>query len=223
VENDGKSAQLTPLPHDPQYGETATLPFCYNSQINNLHYASNFFNFLTDCWGKDPDFKEKVLALQEMIASSLFGVATDYQRAFLLYGVASSGKTTLLNIVRQLFSPSSIAVIPPERWSDRFSPRFLANKRVNICGELSDKQKIDGKSFKEIVDGTEIVAEIKGGDMFNLKPIASQWFGSNHLPKTNDVSEGFNRRFLILSFNHVISDFQKVIKIDNYTVKAPEK
>jgi len=218
VETNGVNASLVILPHSPEYGETSTLPFCYSEEQNDLHYCSNFYNFLEDCWGRDPDFTDKVLALQEMLAAALFGVATDYQRAFLLYGVASSGKTTLLNIIKQLFSEKSISVIPPEKWGERFTTRFLAGKRINICGELSDKQRIDGKSFKEIVDGTEVTAEIKGGDVFNLKPTASHWFGSNHLPKTSDVSEGFNRRFLILSFNRVISDFQKVINMDKYII-----
>ncbi|MFB2553951.1 hypothetical protein, partial [Ensifer soli] len=52
-----------------------------------------FIPFLSASWGDDPDYREKLLVLQEMIGVSLMGKVTDYQQAFLLYGQAGSGKS----------------------------------------------------------------------------------------------------------------------------------
>jgi phage/plasmid-associated DNA primase len=46
--------------------------------------------------------------------------------------------------------------------------------------------------------------QFKGQDIFKFRPVCTHWFASNHTPKTDDTSEGFNRRWLILTFNTVV-------------------
>jgi phage/plasmid-associated DNA primase len=41
-------------------------------------------------------------------------------------------------------------------------------------------------------------------------PKATHWFASNYLPRSRDASEGFNRRWVILSFNRIVPDSEKI-------------
>ncbi|MDP2214097.1 phage/plasmid primase, P4 family [Phenylobacterium sp.] len=186
------------LNHDRRFGATYVLPYRY---VPNEGAPSIFLSFLDQCWGEDEDYLDKVQALREMIAATLFGRATNYHRAFCLYGVAGSGKTTLMNIVLGLLPSSSTCSIPPQDWGDRFLPTQMAGRLVNVCGELSETQMIPGNQFKQIVEGAEMAGQNKGQPIFQFRPLCAQWFASNHLPRSRDTSAGFNRRWLILHFS----------------------
>ena len=62
-----------------------------------------FDKFLHDSWGHNDDYQQRRDALQEALYVSFMGRATKYQRAFLLYGLAQSGKSVLLEIIGSLF------------------------------------------------------------------------------------------------------------------------
>jgi hypothetical protein len=100
---------------------------------------------------------------------------------------------------------------------------MLHRKLLNICGELSENRHIDGQSFKDIVDGTERTGEVKRRQPFRFKPKAAHWFASNHLPKTRDTSEGFTRRWLILSFNRPVKEGHKLIRDLGQKIVAAEQ
>lgn len=193
--------QLTLHKHHPNFGQTHTLPCAYEPENTKMPL---FWKFLQDTWGCDDDYQAKVDALQEMIAVTLFGMSRLYQRAFLLYGVPKSGKTQLLNLISYLVPTEGKCSVGPEDWHDRFRPAQMANKILNVVGELSERKAIDGQKFKDIIDGTEQMSEFKGRDHFTFVPRCAHWFASNHLPKTRDTSDGFNRRWLILTFNHPV-------------------
>lgn len=208
-------------PHSPGRAMTYTLPYEYHAE--NAGKMPMFEAFLADCWGKDADFQAKKDALQEAMAATLFGVATRYQRAFLLYGVPSSGKTQLLNIISSLVPQNAKTSVSPTDWNVQFKPAMLNRKLLNVCGELSESQYINGQTFKDIIDGTERTGEVKRQQPFQFRPRAAHWFASNHLPKSRDTSDGFTRRWLILTFNHPITDSTKLVRDLGQTIVKNEQ
>ena len=56
-------------------------------------------------------------------------------------------------------------------------------------------------------------AQHKGRDRFSFKPRCAHWFASNHIPKTRDTSSGFNRRWLILTFNRPVPLEKRILNI----------
>jgi P4 family phage/plasmid primase-like protien len=203
--------QLELLDHSLDFGMTYTLPFRYMPGM-----AGNsplFFSFLDDCWGHNEDFKKKCDALQEALCVTLFGMGPRYQRVILLKGVAKSGKSQLLKIAQSLVPDAARSFVPPNDWHDKFLPTEMHGKIINICGELSERKKIDGQKFKDIVDGAEMSGQKKGMQIFKFRPICTHWFASNHTPKTEDTSDGFNRRWLILEFTKPVSAAKRQIDI----------
>jgi putative DNA primase/helicase len=195
--------------HAPKFGATFTLPFEYRPELASR--ATRFFEFLADCWGREADFADRVKALQEFFAASLFGIAPNYQRAFLMFGRAGTGKTQVLRILRSLLPPDAIADLGPQYWGQQFALTQIIGKVVNICAELPESGVIAGNVFKQVVEGSECPTEYKGRDIFVFKPRCAHWFASNFFPTSRDSSGGFARRWMILDFNYVVPE-DKIVR-----------
>lgn len=195
--------------HNSNYGFTYTLPYRYIDGISRE--ATRWAAFLDRVWGHEPDWESRVLALQEAICATMFGMGPRYQKAFLCYGAAATGKTQLLTIIQNLLPDDARSSAPPESWGDKFMPTTMYGKVLNSCGELSEKKVIDGQRFKSIIDGEEMPGQYKNGQIFQFKPICTHWFASNHLPKTDDASLGFVRRWIIFMFNSPMRDDEKIL------------
>src|SRR5690606_30888593 len=153
-----------------------------------------FNQFLQDSWSADPDFQDKINALQEAFGATLMSAAPRFQRAICLYGVAGSGKSQVTAILRGILPEGTTSSIPPQDWGDRFLPAEMFGKVVNFAGELSEDKYIPGDKFKSVVVGEAIHGQFKNCQPFEFKPVCAQWFSSNHLPRTRDTSKGFSRR-----------------------------
>lgn len=190
------------IDHKPGYGFTYTLPYRYIA--DDAHRCDQFFQFLENSWGKDEDYSDKVKALQEAICATVFGWAARYQRVFCLYGVPRSGKSQLLEIIEGLVPSSSVSSISMDKWHDSPSLVALDGKLVNIVGELSVNANIRSDVFNKVVVGEPISLRQVYGKTYMTRLTAGHWIGSNHPPRSNDHSAGFNRRWLYLTFNHQV-------------------
>ena len=190
------------IDHKPEYGFTYTLPYRYLP--DDSHRCEQFMEFLRGCWGRDADFEEKKLALQEAICATVFGWAPRYQKVFCLYGVARSGKSQLLEIIEGLVPSNSVSSVSFDKWSDGPSLVALDGKLVNIVGELAVKANIRSDIFNKVVVGEPISLRQLYGQTFLTRLKAAHWIGSNHPPSTDDPSEGFNRRWQYFKFDHPV-------------------
>lgn len=208
-------------PHGKQWGCTYTMPFCYDAKAGaDVTEKGMFADFLKTIWGQDEDFEQKVKLLRQVMGATMFGLGPSFQRAVLLFGIGQSGKTQLLRIVEGLLPDTAVSYISPYDFADKFKPAELAHSLMNVCGELSASGYIPSEQFKQVVDGTIMQGQLKGQQVFNFKPRAMHWFASNHLPHSKDTTEGFNRRWAILTFNHMVPKEKKVRDIGDKIISA---
>lgn len=200
------------VPHAPDYGMVYTLPYRYMPEQQG--HMPMFDQFLNDCWSKDADYGDKLLALQEAVGVSLMGKAPQYQMAFLLYGQPGAGKSVLQSIMKGLLPAGSSSSIPPTDWADKFLPAEMFGKIVNFAGELPERRPIPGDVFKMVISGEQLTVQFKNQHPFVFEPKAAHWFNSNHMPKTHDSSDGFNRRWLVFEFNTRVDPSKRVIDLD---------
>ena len=199
---DGMAAPLNFTTHQREFGATYVLPYRY---IPEKAGDMPLFNkFLTDSWGHHQDFEDMKRALQEALYVSFMGRATKYQRAFLLFGLARTGKSVLLEIIGSLFPDDAKASISFDKMSENRLLVSLNRKNINIVGELSERKRIEGDVFKSVVDGSPTSVYQLYRESFMMKPTCAHWAASNHLPKTMDTSEGFTRRWLFFHFDHQV-------------------
>jgi P4 family phage/plasmid primase-like protien len=203
------TTELNLVEHQPEHGMTYELPFAYRPDIAGK--CPKFLNYLHQSWGHHPDYVEKVQALKEMMAVTLFGKASDFQRCFLLYGPGRTGKSVLLDIIKNLVPEEAQCAVSPDLWGKDFSIVAFSGKLLNIAGELHERHNIDGANFKQVIDGSGIQVRGLYQSAFTLESRVAHWFASNFLPKTKDSSSGFNRRWLVLSFDKIIPENEIVV------------
>lgn len=205
------TSELKLLPHDPDYGMTYTLPYRY--MPDEAGKFPSFASFLFRSWGPDPDYQQKLDCLQEALCVTMFGLGADYQKAIILHGPGKTGKTQLLRIVESIVPAEAKSSVAPHAWADKFMPAMMLGKILNVCGELSSKTRIDGQKFKDVIDGSDMAAQFKNQPIFHFKPLVTHWFASNHIPKSEDTSVGFIRRWLFLTFHYPVKAEETQINI----------
>lgn len=196
------------VPHDMSHGMTYILPFEYRPEKSGQFPM--FQQFLNDVWGKHDDCAEKIRMLQEALAVTLLGMAPEYQKAFLLYGLGDNGKSVILDMIQAFMPPGTTCSIGPAQFNEKFKQAMFTGSLLNFAGELPDSKRIDGEAFKKVISGDSMTVEKKNKDPYDMRPTAAHWFASNHLPKTTDASYGFNRRWIIFDFTEVIPDDKKI-------------
>lgn len=175
--------------------------FAYPFEYAGSRPPVMFLKFLHALFRDDTDREEKILCLQEHLGACLVGQATRYQRAIVNIGDGGSGKSSLANICKQAFPPGSVEAIAPQDWSQEYRRAMLAGKLLNIVAELPEADIIESEAFKAIVTGDPIVGRHIREAPFTFSPRAGHLFGTNSLPGTNDQSEGFWRRLIVLRFS----------------------
>lgn len=201
-----RESSVSPLsfvPHSGEYGSTYVLPYRYLPELAGK--MPLFDKFLHDSWGHNDDYQQRRDALQEALYVSFMGRATKYQRAFLLYGLAQSGKSVLLEIIGSLFPDEAKASVSFDKMSENRMVVSLHRKNLNIVGELSERKYIEGDVFKSVIDGSPRSVYQLYKESFMMRPTAAHWAASNHLPKTADTSEGFTRRWLFFHFDQQVA------------------
>lgn len=205
------------IDHQPDFGQTYVLPFRYLPEMAGKMPLFN--EFMHTSWGHDDDYDQKMMGIQEAIGATLFSVTTRYQRAICLFGQAGSGKSTMSKIVRSMLPAESMSAVPPQDWNDRFLPAEMFGKLLNFAGELSETRTIPGEIFKQVVEGESLTGQFKQQQPFQFKPLCAQWFLSNHLPKTSDSSDGFNRRWLFLEWSRPVPMAKRIPDYDRLIVE----
>lgn len=180
--------------HDKEYGLTYEMPYRWTPEVGP---PVRFLKYLNAAFEGDP---EVVQFLREAIAVSLFGLGTTFHRCFLLYGVPDSGKSVFIDILSSMFPGVCRVALPPAKWNENFMTCKLDGPLINVCGELSEKTKIDGEMFKKVVVGEELTGRHLFAEGYQFKPVCSHWFASNHMPLTEDTSAGFTKRWIVAAF-----------------------
>lgn len=150
----------------------------------------------------DPDKDDKIALLHEFIGAALLGVAPRLSRCMICLGEGSNGKSTIQAIIRALFPPELVCTSNPQTWHKEYDRAELSGKRINITGELPEREMLESEAFKTIVEGGTISARVIRQSPFQFNPEAAHLFSANSMLKTNDYSHGFFRRFIMLPFNN---------------------
>lgn len=181
--NPEKEIPITKIPV--KYDPDATCP-----------YIKNFFHDLVA--------KEDVKILQEMFGYCLW---KDYPiaKAFMLVGNGANGKSTLLNLLERLIGKRNIATPSlQELVNNKFSKVRLYGKLANIHADLSNKKLEQTGSFKMLTGDDIIEGEQKWvQETLDFYNHAKLIYSANELPKTDDRTDAFFRRWIIIDFpNH---------------------
>ncbi|MCH7726584.1 MAG: hypothetical protein IH991_08915, partial [Planctomycetes bacterium] len=127
---------------------------------------------------------------------------TSFQKAILLLGAGGNGKSVYLTLlVSYLGKENTSALSLHKLESDRFAASRLVGKLANICPDLPSQHLAGTSTFKLITGGDPLPAEYKFRDSFDFTPFARLMFSANTAPCSQDSSEGFFERWVVVPFD----------------------
>lgn len=193
--------------HTPSYLSTVQLNLEYNPQVDCPQFKK-FLNEVLDC---------KLIPLVQEIVGYLLTTNTASQKAFVFWGPARTGKSTLLWVVEYLLlGKKNVSNIPWQEIGDKFKTAELLGKLANVFSDLPSKSIDDTGIFKVVTGEDYLMAEKKNKNPFKFKPFARLVFSCNELPRNYvDRTEGFYRRLIIVPFSRQI-DKSKIDKSLKY-------
>ena len=194
----------------PEYVITNKIPWDYKPDAYN-ELADSTLNKLA-CGDAT------IRALLEECIGYCFYRANTFNKAFILTGDKSNGKSTFLKVLTVLLGEHNVASLDLKNLGDRFSKASLFGKLANIGDDISDEFVPDASLFKKITDGGRIQVEKKGQDPFEFNPYVKLIFSANDIPRIRDKTGAVLRRLVIIPFNARFSesdaDYNPNIKSD---------
>lgn len=200
---DLKSGALAP--HDPKN---------YFTKITAVEYSENadcprWTAFLDDIFGGDKDL---IRYVQKAVGYSLTG-ATSEQCAFFLYGTGRNGKSTFIDIIRDIFGDYA-ANIQPETIMARSNQSTAINSdiarlkgaRLVTSVEPNEGVRINEGLLKQLTGDDTVTARKLYGDEFEFKPEFKLWMATNHKPVIRGTDTGIWRRIHMIPFTCVIPE-----------------
>lgn len=162
--------------------------------------AARFSQFLEEVFEGEEDAEAKAKLILEMIGYSLVCHAR-YEKFILLVGPGANGKSVIMDVVRQIVGPKYAAAVQPSQFGRAFQRAHLHLKLVNLVTEVAEGEVLADADLKAIVSGELTTVEEKNKPPFDMRPYATCWFGTNHMPHTRDFSDALFRRALLVRFN----------------------
>lgn len=179
---------------------TYELPYCYDPQATSCPLFTAYLNKV------QPDPSAQAV-LAEFVGNTL-APELNLQKALVLNGPGSNGKSVFCSIVRALLGrdmTTNISMTALTR--EKFTLAGLDGKLLNVCDE--GPAKMDSEIFKTIVAGEPIKVERKHQDPYIMEHYARIMFNCNQLPQDIEQSEGFFRRFLLIPFSVKIEESER--------------
>lgn len=143
---------------------------------------------------------------------------SDYpiQVMFCFYGSGRNGKSCLLRMIDKFIAQSNVCTTELDLIAGNTKSRFelfkLYKKLVCIMGETNFSSLDNTSILKKLTGADKIGFEKKRSDPFDDYSYAKLIIASNSLPSSNDTSEGFYRRWLIIPFTNEFPEGKDILE-----------
>lgn len=183
-----------------------------NANFNPNAYCSEVDEFFATatCKGKKADAAEIETLLYEAIGYSMLKTNA-LAKAFILLGIGRNGKSTYLDIIKQLLGRGNYTAISFNDLKGNFRASSLKGKLASLAGDISAKPIEETDMFKSIISAEEVMLEQKYKDAYEAILFSTMFFSCNKLPRTSDTSPGFYRRFVPIPFD---ANLDKITNVD---------
>lgn len=186
---------LDMVPHNPEHRLQTRLNMPWEAEAE----CPRFLGFLDQVFEPDADKAEKIRFVQQWMGY-LITPDVSQQKMVWLVGEGSNGKSVLLDVIRGLIGEQNISAVALSDLSNKFSRAHTAGKTLNICSDLPVKAIADGY-IKAMVAGEAIEARGFDQDARTFKTTVRFMASMNTMPQTKDLTDGYFRRIVVLTFN----------------------
>ena len=189
------------VPHSPDHRATVRHPIIYDPTR-----GCEIFERALDAWFADSDAasgdeKYKKIIV-EMYALCMLR-RNIIQKGYVHYGKGSNGKSTCLDVLRNMLGMSNTSSVEMQSFEDsRFIGDTIYNKSANIASDGGTQPLVRTGLIKAVLGGDSVTCEAKYKKPFVFKPYATLIFTFNELPPVLDSSDGFARKIQLVPWNN---------------------
>lgn len=166
--------------------------------------------FLLEVMGNNHELVE---FLQRAVGYSLTG-DTREQCLFFCYGQGANGKSTFLEILRELFGDYSqqadfTTFLSRKGDGPRNDLARMRGARLITAVEAPGDRGFDEMVLKQLTGGDTVVARRLYEEFFEFKPQHKLWLAANHKPVVKEQTEAFWRRIRLIPFSVTFAKGQR--------------
>lgn len=188
------------LPHAPDYNHRNQFPVRYAGKGQ----CKRWLQHLDEVFRDDEDREEKITFLQEWFGYLLIP-NTDQQKMLWLVGPGANGKNVVLDVMANVLGEHNCTSMSLNEMSNEFLRSGLYGKLANLSSELQAGKRLNDAFLKSVVSGDAITANRKNATPITFRPYSRLVSAMNELPPLIDISHGFFRRLIVLTFNRTLA------------------
>jgi putative DNA primase/helicase len=204
--------------HKPEYYLTKITPVEFSENAD----CPKWLAFLDEIFGGDKDL---IHYIQKAVGYSLTG-STAEQCAFFLYGTGKNGKSTFLDVIRDVFGdyaaniqPETIMVKSNSGSAINSDIARLKGARLVTSVEPNEGVRINEGLLKQLTGDDTVTARKLYSEEFEFKPEFKLWMATNHKPIIRGTDIGIWRRIHMIPFTVQIPE-DKVDRNLKHKLKA---
>lgn len=146
--------------------------------------------------------KDLRLLMEETIGYTFYK-RSELRKAFILIGEKSNGKSTFLDMIREVLGEDNTSSLDLKDFNHEFKVANLAGSLANIGDDISDEFIVDTAMFKKIVSGDRVNTNKKFEKPFDFNPFCKLLFSANSIPRMGKSrgNEAIIDRLIIIPFN----------------------
>lgn len=186
-------------PHEPTFHFLQQIPVEYNPDAE----CPQIEEFLEEI------VEKKDVEILKEIAGYCLWRGYPIHKAFMLVGDGANGKSTFLNLLKTFLGTencTSISLQALNSEQNRFSTASLSGKLANIYPDLPSFALASTGKFKILTGGDLVGGEEKFREKFVFENYCKLIFSCNQLPRTEDTTRAYFRRWVIINFPYVFEE-----------------
>ena len=148
-------------------------------------------------------FPDDIPVVQEWVGYCLWRSGYPAQKAIMLIGEGSNGKSTLIGLLKALLGAENVSAVSLQELEyDRFAKADLFGKLANLYADLPDSALKSVGTFKMLTGGDPTGAQKKNQQRFMFINVAKLTFSCNVVPRVLEDTQAFFRRWIMVQFPH---------------------
>ena len=183
---------------------TVKLPYRFNADAT----CNEWNRFIKDVTNGN----KKRQKLLKQFAGYLLLPDCRFQKALMLKGSGSNGKSVFVNVLSKMLGGSQgyVSFVEPSKINKDFRLMPFKNSWANVSADTENDLRGSEGVFKKVVAGENLEDAYKFKSPFSFPTRSKMIMCCNYFPTISDTSDGFMRRFLIVDFPMHYIDAKKV-------------
>ena len=203
-----------------QYDENVLSTIKHPIYYDSTKTCPKFEKFLHSCFDGD---EKRITQVWEMMALCIIKKYI-IQKGYVNYGIGSNGKSTYLNILRNMLGLSNTTSIPMQSFQkSQFVGFELRGKCANLSADGGTEPITKTGFIKQVLGGDAVRCEQKFKDSFMFLPFITLIFTFNELPTVTDASDGFARKIQTIHWDKRFYKNNRDYTVDNIATDSNER